>query len=120
MIDMSPTLTLRLPKYRKPFDDSDNPCCWQVDRVVEEVESLLKAHGVEATGISEDWGFSFVWKNGEGIEHDLLIECTDVDTAEYAFDCDATRRCWFIFSQTVPLHDSDFAWLVPEIRRLAG
>jgi hypothetical protein len=117
---MSQTLTFRLPKYHHPFDDSDNPCCWQVDRVVEEVESILKARGVEATGISDDWGFSFIWKDREGVEHDLMIECTDVETAEYTFDCLAQRRFWFIFSQTVLLNDSDFAWLIPEIRRLAS
>lgn len=45
--NMANKVTIRNEKYFKPFDNTDNPCCWQVDHISDDVDTILDASGID-------------------------------------------------------------------------
>ena len=114
---MSPSFSIRNQKYFKPFDDSDNPCCWQVGVIGSDIEKILDTILQDYETMYEDWGVAYSWRNVNGVSHVLMVECVDVATAEYAFHPKAYRK-HFIFQRAVPDADSDFLTLLPALKIL--
>ncbi len=115
--EMNKTITIANRKYFRPFDNSDNPCCWQVDEVGTDIEDVLADAGIDAEVMYEDWGAAWSW-NSRGVEHSMHLECTDVDQAEYRIACFAMRPKWFIFKADVPDIESDFGVVLPRLQQL--
>ena len=115
---MVTTIAIRNPKYYREFDDSDNECCWQVDLIGADIEAILASRDIHFDPMYEDWGASFTWTNSVGVEHSLLITCVDVEKATYSLDADAYRRRWFFVTPSVPVDESDFAFILPLLRQL--
>ncbi len=89
---MAVALTIQNTRYYKPFDNTDNPCCWQLEPISEDIESILSEAGIEYESMFEDWGGSYTWMDSDGVEHSIMIECSDVDLAKYDLQYWATRR----------------------------
>jgi len=117
---MAESFTIRSSKYCREFDGSDNPCCWQVDRVAEDVEEILSRLGIEFESIYEDWGAAFSWSNRAGVNHGIMISCVDTAQAKYEFDLSADKRRWLVFRSAVPVEQSDFAVVAPLLQQLGS
>lgn len=115
---MPKTLIIRSSRYHKPFVNSDNPCCWQIERVCEDIEAVLDGSGLEYVSMTEDWGASYTWRNRDGVEHSLMIECTDVDLAEYELQYWATRKTLFGLGRAEVTESSDFQRILPSLMGL--
>lgn len=116
--DMCSTIRIKNQKYFKPFDNTDNPCCWQVDAVCDDVERALESQGIPFDVLSDDWGTSYTWVDANGVEHSLLISCTDVDSVTFTIEYWATRRVWMLFRRIVDNSETDFVKLIPELSSL--
>jgi hypothetical protein len=115
---MSDKITIRSAKYFKPFDNTDNPCCWQVGLISEDVDVILDHQNISYDSISEDWGTAYSWKDNDGIDHSMLITCTDVDHAEYQFEYFAIKiRLMGLLKKDVT-SSSDFRRIIPELLKL--
>lgn len=110
---MAHTLTLRSSRYYKAFDNSDNPCCWQLDKVCEDIEAVMDGAGFAYDSMFEDWGAAYSWTNADGVEHSLMISCTDVDVAEYELQCVATRKRLLGLRKEDVTESSDFQQIRP-------
>jgi hypothetical protein len=95
-------------RYFKPFDNTDNPCCWQLDLVCKDVEAALDSFAIEYDSIYEDWGTAYSWTNSEGVGHSITVSCVDVDAAIYEFRCDFFRKKWFGLKTVLNAEPSDF------------
>ncbi len=84
---------------------SDDPCCWQVDQVGHDIESMLTKTGIEAAEMYEDRGASWSWSTN-GITHSMMLMCTDVDKAEYQVEYFAVKRKWYFVSPPTSLTSS--------------
>ena len=115
---MANRIATRNTKYFKPFDNTDNPCCWQVGQISDDVDTILDARGIDYEVIPGDWGTSYGWRDGEGIEHSMTVTCVDTDTAEFAVEYWAVRVRWLglkkEFLETTP----DLEFLIPELIKL--
>ncbi|MCW1921577.1 hypothetical protein OKA05_03365 [Luteolibacter arcticus] len=115
---MANTLTIRSPNYYKPFDNSDNPCCWQVDLVCRDVEAVLDGAGFDYESMIEDWGAAYSWTNSDGVEHSLMISCVDVENAEYEIQCSAIRKRLLGLRREDVTEASDFVQIRPFLLKL--
>jgi hypothetical protein len=114
---MAGSLTFANQKYFRPFDNTDNECCWQIDEVARDIDRVLAKAGIQAEVLYDDWGVAWSWST-DRIEHSLQTVCTDVDRAEYRIDYFALRRKWWLFKVDVPDSKSDFEALVPRLQQL--
>jgi hypothetical protein len=115
---MCSAIRIKNQKYFKPFDNTDNPCCWQVGAICEDVERVLDSQGIPFEVLSEDWGTSYSWIDANGVEHSLEVTCTDVESVTFTIEYFATRRAWMLFRRIVDNSETDFVKLVPELRAL--
>ena len=115
---MAEALTIQNERYYKPFDNSDNPCCWQLEPISEDIEVILSEAGIEYESMFEDWGGSYSWTNSDGIEHSIMIECSDVDQAKYELQYWATRRKYFGLRREDVTESSDFEKILPALKNL--
>jgi hypothetical protein len=115
---MSAQISIRNAKYFKPFDNTDNPCCWQVDLVSDDVDAILNHSDIDYEVIPGDWGTSFGWRDSNGVEHSMALTCVDVDTAEFAIEYWVIRMRWLGLKKDVLESTSDFELLIPEILKL--
>jgi hypothetical protein len=113
---MRQVVTIVNRKYYRPFDGSDNPCCWQVGEVGRDIESLLLEFGIDAAGMYEDWGAAWSWYTG-GVEHSMQLTCTDVDRPAFQIEYFALRTKWYVFRSDVPDDQSDFRMILPRLRQ---
>lgn len=114
---MTKTFTIKNRKYFRPFDNTDNPCCWQIDEVGNDIDDILSHASVNAEVMYEDWGTAWLWYT-KHVEHSMQLECIDVDNAEYRIDYFALRRKWCFFKADVSDDESDFIRIVPGLQRL--
>ncbi len=115
---MAESLTIQNGRYYKPFDNSDNPCCWQLGPISEDIEDILSDAGIEYDSMFEDWGGSYSWTNSEGIEHSIMIECSDVDQAKYELQYWATKRKFFGLRRQEVAESPDFKKILPALQNL--
>lgn len=115
---MSAQISIRNAKYFKPFDNTDNPCCWQVDLVSDDVDAILDHSDIDYEVIPGDWGTSYGWLDCNGVEHSMTITCVDTDTAEFAIEYCAIRKRWLGLTKDVLESTSDFELLIPELLKL--
>jgi hypothetical protein len=116
---MTKTIVITNRKYYRPFDNTDNPCCWQVEAVGRDIDEVLAEAGIKAEGMYEDWGAAWSWFS-RGIEHGMHLECTDVERAEYTIACSAWRRTWYLWKADVPDNESDFGAIARRLEGLAA
>ena len=114
---MNKAITIANRKYFRPFDNSDNPCCWQVDEVGTDIDKVLTEAGIDAEVMYEDWGAAWSW-HSSGVKHSMYLECTDVAQAEYRIAYFAMRPKWFFFKADVPDNESDFGVVLPRLQQL--
>jgi len=112
------TLSIRNVKYYKDFDDSDNPCCWQVDELTADIDEVLQRQGIEAEVIPDDWGTAYSWRNRDNVLHSMTVTCQDVETVTFGIEYFAFVRKWLIVTKDVPDPMSDFGALIPALREL--
>lgn len=105
---MAYTFTIRCPRHLKPFDNSDNPCCWQLGEVCGEIETILDGAGIKYVSIFEDWGAAYSWMAQGAVRHSLMVSCADVDEAKYEIDCTATRKRFLGIRREDVTESSDF------------
>jgi hypothetical protein len=115
---MTTLLNVRCQRHFRPFDNTDNPCCWQVGPLAAEVDAALLDAGLTATRIDDDWGIGWTWASTDRIQHSLMLECTDIDNASYRFSSFAYRRFLVFWTRRAPDDESDFRWLRPILERL--
>jgi len=115
---MPEAFSIRNSRYFKPFDNSDNPSCWQLDLVCKDVEAALAKFAIDYDSIYEDWGAAYGWTNSEGVEHSVMVSCVDVDAAEYEFRCDAFRKKWFGLKTVLNAEPSDLGRIRPALLAL--
>ena len=115
---MAEALTIQNERYYKPFDNTDNPCCWQVEPISKDIEVILSDAGIEFESMFEDRGGSYSWKNSDGIEHSIMIERSDVDLAEFELQCRATRRKYLGLRREDVTESSDFENILPALKNL--
>ena len=115
---MPETLTIRSSRYYKPFDNSDNPCCWQLEQICEDIEAVLDRAGIGYESIFEDWGAAYSWTNQNGVEHSLMMTCTDVENAEYGAQCSASRKRFLGLRREDAMNSSDFQQICPLLMKL--
>lgn len=115
---MAAQISIRNAKYFKPFDNTDNPCCWQVDLVSDDVDSILDASNVDYEVIPGDWGTSYSWRGRDGVEHGMTITCVDTDNGEFSIAYWAVRRRCLGLMKDVLERTPDFDRLIPEILKL--
>ena len=111
------TLRIQHPKYFKAFDNSDNPCCWQVDKLCVDVDAILDSRGMTYEKMPGDWGTSYSWAT-KGIHHAMTVSCTDDDICEFSIEFFAFKKQWAIFTKRVPNGSSDFRQILPQLRTL--
>lgn len=116
--DMCSAIRIKNQKYFKPFDNTDNPCCWQVDVVCNDIERVLESQGLPYDVLPGDWGTSYRWLNADGVEHSVEVSCTDIDSVTFTVEYFATRRAWMLFRRIVDNSETDFVKLIPELRGL--
>jgi hypothetical protein len=114
---MKAAFRIRNRKYYRVFDDSDNPCCWQIGAIGADIKAILDAKISDYESMYEDWGVAYTWRNSEGVDHSLMTECVDVDTAEYSIQIRAFRKR-VLFKQDVPDSNSDFVKILPALKNL--
>lgn len=112
---MVKSITIQNTRYYKPFDNSDNPCCWQLELLSEDIDDILSAAGIEYDSTSEDFGDSYSWTNSEGIDHVFSIECKDVELALYELNYWATKRKFFGLRRVEAIALSDFEEILPAL-----
>ena len=115
---MAAQISIRNAKYFKPFDNTDNPCCWQVDLVSDDVDAILSDSDIDYQVIPGDWGTSYSWQDGNGVEHSMTLTCVDTDTAEFEIEYWAIRRRWLGLKKDVLESTPDFDLLIPELLNL--
>ena len=98
-------------KYYKDFDGSDNPCCWQVDLVTDDIDEILVDHDVDFDFLSEDWGSAYTWRD-KGTEYSLMIICQDTKTATFKILFEAFRKKFLFLSEVVDVTSSPYNWLI--------
>jgi hypothetical protein len=116
---MSQAITFVNRKYFREFDNTDNPCCWQVEQVGHDIERLLVEAGIEAEEMYEDRGAAWSWCTN-GITHSMQLMCVDVDKSEYRVEYFAIRPKWYFFKTDVPDEQSNFGKLIPRLRQFLG
>jgi hypothetical protein len=114
---MCKAVTFSNRKYYRPYDNTDNECCWQIDEVSRDIDVLLTELGIDAESLTEDWGAAWSWFTN-GIEHSMHLECTNVDTAEYQISYWALKRRWWFLKRAVSDEESDFGRLAPRLHQL--
>jgi len=97
-------------KYYKPYDGSDNECCWQVDDLTEDIDKILQGLGIEFELIPEDWGTAYLW-SANGIDLGFQVECVDTASCRFKITLYASRKGLLVFSREVP----EFENLCPEL-----
>ena len=115
---MATQISIRNAKYFKPFDNTDNPCCWQVDLVLDDVDAILDDSNIDYEVIPGDWGTSYSWRDGDGVEHSMTLTCVDTDTAEFAIEYCAIRRRRLGLKKDVLESTSAFELLIPKLLML--
>jgi hypothetical protein len=116
--DMERIFTITNPKYFRAFDNTDNPCCWQVDVVGRDVEDVLRGCQIDFEPMYEDWGTSFSWTSRDGIVHSITVWCSDTGTPTFQLKCQAFKRRWVFFLASIPEAESDFSELIPVLKQL--
>jgi hypothetical protein len=111
------TLTIESRKYYKPYDDSDNAGCWQVDAVGEDIDAILRGLGVDFQIVPEDWGTAYLW-SGDGTEFWMQVECSDTASCRFRITLGASRKWLVVFSREVTHPESICPELVSRLRDL--
>lgn len=104
-------------KYFVPFDNTDNPSCWQVGCVGRDIDALLAEFGIDSEAMYEDWGAAWSWFSN-GVEHSMHLECTSVDEAEYQVSYFALKPKWLFLKADASDDESDFRKVIPRLRQL--
>jgi hypothetical protein len=104
-------------KYYKPYDDSDNACCWQVDAVTEDVDKIFDGLGIKREVIPEDWGTAYLW-SADGIDLGLQVECADAASCRFKITLFASRKWLLVFSREVPHPENLCPELVSHLQNL--
>jgi hypothetical protein len=115
---MTGKISIQNSKYFRPFDNTDNPCCWQVDQISEDVDQILESSRIDFDMVPGDWGTSYSWKSQDSIEHSMNITCVDVETVRFEIEFWATKKGKLGLRKTVLESTSDFDFLLPKIRKL--
>ena len=104
-------------KYFKPYDGSDNPCCWQVDVLTEDVDEIFQGLGIEFELMPEDWGTAYLW-SASGVNFGMQVECSDTVRCRFKITLYASRKWLLVFSRKVPDFEGLCPDLVSQLRRL--
>lgn len=105
-------------KYFRPFDNTDNPCCWQVDQISEDIDNILESFQIDYDVMPDDWGLSYSWWSKDRIEHCMNIVCADVETVRFEIEYWAIKKEWLGLKKTVLKSTPDFDLLLPKLREL--
>jgi hypothetical protein len=110
-------ITIQNSKHYKPYDGSDNPCCWQVDALTEDMDDIFDRLGIKYEVMPDDWGTAYSWL-GKDAEFWMQVECSDTDTCQFQITLGASRKWLGIFSRQVTNPEELCADLLSELRRL--
>jgi len=111
-------LSILNSKYFRPFDGTDNPCCWQVDRISDDIDDILWESGIDFDSLPGDWGTSYGWVRDGQIEHCMEITCVDTDTVKFEVDYWATKKVWLGLKRVPMVNTPDFDLLLPKLNKL--
>lgn len=106
-------------KFFRQWDGTDNDCCWQIERIGEDIEEILNAHSIPYEAMYEDWGLGIVWTD-EGTEYSLLVTCIDVEKAAYKVLFEAFGKRFVVLKRLIPIEQTPFAYLAEELIRLGA
>jgi hypothetical protein len=105
-------------KYFRSFDNTDNPCCWQVDQISDDVDSILESSRIDYEVTPGDWGTSYSWWSEDRIEHCMNITCVDTQTVRFEIEFWAIKKEWLGLKKTILENTPDFDLLLPKLREL--
>jgi hypothetical protein len=106
-------------KYFKPFDGTDNPCCWMADLVSVDLEKILRDSIGEFDSMFEDWGIAHSWKNQNGIVHSLQISCIDLEAPRFEITLHVEKKRLLLFPKKMPIAHSDFPEIITSLKNLS-
>jgi hypothetical protein len=115
---MAGKISIQNSKYFRLFDNTDNPCCWQVESISNDVDDILDGLQIDYEVIPGDWGTSYSWWSKDGIEHCLNIACIDTNTAKFEIEFWATKKVWLGLRRTAVEFTPDFDMLLPKLNQL--
>ena len=106
-------------KYFKEFDGSDNSCCWQIEAIGHDIESVLDETIQDYESMYEDWGVAYTWRR-DAIAYSIMCECVNTDQAHYRFLCEGFKKRFF-FGFERKIDDSladDLLRVIPRLESL--
>jgi len=110
-------LTITNSKYFREWDNSDNPCCWQIELIGEDIGSILTSNSILYDDMYEDWGLGLAWKQ-DVIEYSIMVTCIDPETAAYNILFEAFRKRFFVLNRLVQIEETPYASLIEKFRTL--
>ena len=115
---MAGNITILNSKYFRPFDNTDNPGCWQVARLSDDVDDILESCQIEYEAMADDWGASYSWWSEDGMEHCMTLSCIDTDTVTFEIEFWAIMKRWLGLRKEVLENTPDFNKMIPKLREL--